>query len=414
VARPFDDAGALVVKTSDREGQGLYECLHHSAAVVGLNTSAELEAAIVGKPVYTVIAGDESADGQSSTLHFHYLLEEQGGCVRRARDLTEHAAQLRNELETPRAPDTIRRFAGEFLRPHGLNRPIAPLLAEAIERTVTEGRAPEREPERTVVPDGPEAEHSRAINAAAGGLVVALTHPKYEYALHVHTSPKSHADGFRLEKGTVEWLQRDVGVGDVVYDIDCGVGAYAMLAAKYHGAVAMAFEPGYAAFRALCDNLRLNGCDGSVMPMSLALADFEGIAELKYPSGHAGWKNHGIKPAPWRVRRSSGTEGTFKVPVYAMMLDQVVPRFALPMPQHLRLGNPTTVERVLGGATDILQSSSLKTIVFALPEEASEELTARLATMKWYVTRRTPMKRGQVHVVLARFSDPASSGESPR
>ena len=39
---------AIVLKTSDRARQGLFESLYHSAAVVGLNTSAELEAAIVG------------------------------------------------------------------------------------------------------------------------------------------------------------------------------------------------------------------------------------------------------------------------------------------------------------------------------------------------------------------------------
>ena len=126
VARPFDDPTAIVLKTADRARQGFYECLYHSAAVVGLNTSAELEAAIVGRPVYTVIAGDEAADGQSSTLHFHYLLEEQGGCVRRASDLAEHVAHLQAELERPRASEEIRRFAGEFLRPHGIDRAVAP------------------------------------------------------------------------------------------------------------------------------------------------------------------------------------------------------------------------------------------------------------------------------------------------
>ena len=74
-----------------------------------------------------------------------------------------------------------------------------------------------------------------------------------------------------------------------------------MLAAKYHGAVVVAFEPGYAAFKALCDNLHLNGCDGSVMPISLALADFEGMGELKYPAGFAGWRRS--------LRQSCGLEG---------------------------------------------------------------------------------------------------------
>jgi FkbM family methyltransferase len=409
VSRPFDDPRAIVLKTSDRARQGLFECLFHSAAVVGLNTSAELEAAIVGRPVYTVIAGDEAADGQSSTLHFYYLLEEQGGCVRRANDLSEHVAQLQGELDRPRDSAEIRRFAGEFLRPHGIDRPVAPVFADAIERAVMSGARMQAEAPRAVVEDGPEAESATAAVPGAesradalSGPLVPLTHPKHEYALRVYTSPRAHRDAYRLDKGALQWLWRDVSIGDVVYDIDCGDGAWAMLAAKYHGAVVIAFEPGYAAFKALCENLHLNGCDGSVMPVSLALADFEGMGELKYPAGQAGWRGHAVKAAAWKVKRSSGGEGSVRQPAYVMPLDHAISRYGLPAPHHLHLHNAHSVERVLAGAAGILGSDRLKTIVFTLSADESEHLAARLATQKWYVTRQTPMTRGRAHVVLSR------------
>jgi FkbM family methyltransferase len=401
VSRPFDDPRAIVLKTSDRARQGLFECLFHSAAVVGLNTSAELEAAIVGRPVYTVIAGDEAADGQSSTLHFHYLLEEQGGCVRRAADLSEHAAQLQAELDSPRDSADIRRFAGEFLRPHGIDRPVAAVLADAIEQTVQSG-VPSQAEAQPAVADDPEAEKALVADAPADGLLVPLTHPKYEYALRVHASPRSHKDAYRLSKGTLQWLWRDVSIGDVIYDIDCAEGAYAMLAAKYHGAVVIAFEPGFAAFKALCENLHLNACDGSVMPVSVALGDFDGMGELKYPAGLAGWRGHSIKAAAWKVKRSSGGEGSIRQPAYVMPLDRAVVRFSLPVPQHLHLHNAQSVERVLAGATAILGSDRLKTIVFTLAADDGENLATRLATQKWYVSRQTPMTRGRAHVVFSR------------
>jgi hypothetical protein len=49
--------------------RSLYDALHHAAAVVGLNTSALIEAGIVGKAVYTVVV-PEFARGQEGTLHF--------------------------------------------------------------------------------------------------------------------------------------------------------------------------------------------------------------------------------------------------------------------------------------------------------------------------------------------------------
>ena len=73
--------------------QSLYDALYHSAAVVGLNTSAQIEAGILGKPVLTLLApGFEK--GQQGTLHFRYLLREEGGFVELAKDLDEHKAHL--------------------------------------------------------------------------------------------------------------------------------------------------------------------------------------------------------------------------------------------------------------------------------------------------------------------------------
>jgi FkbM family methyltransferase len=402
VSRPFDDPRAIVLKTSDRARQGLFESLHHSAAVVGLNTSAELEAAIVGRPVYTVIAGDDAADGQRSTLHFHYLLEEQGGCVRRANSLAEHVTQLQDEVDRPRDSADIRRFAGEFLRPHGIDQPVAPVFADAIERAVRGGVQPQPEPPRAIVEDGAEVGAAPSPGTGSGGPIVPLTHPKYDYDLRVHAPPHSRSDTYRLDKGTLQWLWRDIAIGDVVYDIDCGVGAYGILAAKYHGAVVVAFEPGYAAFKALCDNLHLNGCDGSVLPIALALADFEGMAELKYPAGQGGWRGHSVRAAAWKVKRSSGGEGSIKQPAYVMPLDHVVSRYGLPAPHHLHLNNAQSVERVIAGAKGLLASDQLKTIVFTLGADDGETLAARLATQKWYVTRHTPMTRGRVHMVLSK------------
>jgi len=85
----------VVVSTSPFENadQHLYDCLHHAAAAVELNTSAAIEAALVGTPVFTIRL-PELQPGQAGTLHFHYLLEEHGGCVRPADTLEEHVEQL--------------------------------------------------------------------------------------------------------------------------------------------------------------------------------------------------------------------------------------------------------------------------------------------------------------------------------
>jgi FkbM family methyltransferase len=412
VSRPFDDPQALVLRTSDRAQQGFFECIYHSAAVIGLNTSAELEAAIVGRPVYTILAGDD-ADGQSSTLHFRYLLEEEGGCVQGARSLDEHASRLAEALRTPSDGERIRRFAAQFLRPNGIDRAVAPLLADSIERAFSAGAVIEPADSAAVkrAPSEPIVAATRAGVDATRRRVIPLALPKFGYDIRVHATDSSEIDrGIAINKNTVEWLKDAVGIGDVIYDLDAGVGLFSVIASKYHGAVVVAFEPGFAAFTDLCDNLRINGCDGSVMALPLALSDFEGLGELKYPEGRAGQARHSLRAASWRVRRASGDEGHFKQAVCVTSLDLAVPRYGLPAPTHLRLSRSTSAASVLAGASAVLASSSLKTMLCTMPVEDAEAVAAKLAPLQWVMTQCLPLSRGRAHVRLSRATTAASVG----
>jgi hypothetical protein len=137
VTRPIAHPRVAVVRTHYRRPQAFHDALHHSAATVALNTSAALEAAIVGRPTLTILAGNDAADGQSTTLHFHYLLEQNGGCVRCASSMDEHRAHLGEALAGPDQSARLRQFAKEFVRPGGWDVPASELLAEAIVREFT-------------------------------------------------------------------------------------------------------------------------------------------------------------------------------------------------------------------------------------------------------------------------------------
>jgi hypothetical protein len=110
-----------------------FDSLWHSSAVVGINTSALIDAAIVGKSVLSPLA-PEFAGTQRGTLHFNYLLYENGGFLHTAESTEQHLAQLRSVLEhgDEHAAQT-RAFVASFVRPHGLDRPASPILAGAIE-----------------------------------------------------------------------------------------------------------------------------------------------------------------------------------------------------------------------------------------------------------------------------------------
>jgi len=117
-----------------------FDSLYHSVAVVGINTSAMIEAAILGRPVLS-LSVEEFSGTQEGTLHFHHLLPENGGFLRLASSLSDHVEQLVDVIERP---DTVRQetenFVRSFIRPHGLETPCTPILAGAIEALMNRGR----------------------------------------------------------------------------------------------------------------------------------------------------------------------------------------------------------------------------------------------------------------------------------
>jgi len=120
----------------DEESQNDYfDSLHYSQAVVGVNTSAFIEAAIAGRPVYAVLLPELSGSNQEGTLHFHYLTDPDHGLLYTSRSLEEQAAQLAEAVSRPWAPDArSRRFVEAFVRPYGVDVPATPRFAEAIEQ----------------------------------------------------------------------------------------------------------------------------------------------------------------------------------------------------------------------------------------------------------------------------------------
>jgi hypothetical protein len=127
----------------DASKDDYFESLYYCSAIVGLNTSAFLEGAVVGRPVHTILL-PEFQENQEGVLHFHYLLTVGGGVLRAGRSFDEHHAQLAASLRSPES-ETNPRFVREFIRPHGLDRPATPVFCDAVEELL---RTPAPVPER--------------------------------------------------------------------------------------------------------------------------------------------------------------------------------------------------------------------------------------------------------------------------
>ncbi|MEQ1909600.1 MAG: hypothetical protein ABMA15_12305 [Vicinamibacterales bacterium] len=130
----------------DRDSKADYfDALVFSRAVVGLCTSAFLEAAIVGRPVLTLMLPPYRMH-QDGMAHFRYLLNVEGGLLHTAPDLAAHLRQLAEALSAPETrEERNRQFLTAFIRPGGLDTPATPAFVEAIERLAATPRRSERE-----------------------------------------------------------------------------------------------------------------------------------------------------------------------------------------------------------------------------------------------------------------------------
>jgi hypothetical protein len=138
----------------------LYDSLFHSAAVFGVNTSAQIEAAIVGRPVLT-LRSPEFAHAQDGTLHFQHLVRQGDGFVDAADTLEAHVEQLLDAVrDSAHARERNRRFVGSFVRPAGLDVPASDVFVRTVSELAAQAPPAAR-------PDGVAV---RALRPPAAGL----------------------------------------------------------------------------------------------------------------------------------------------------------------------------------------------------------------------------------------------------
>lgn len=118
---------------SPESWQAYFNQLTHASCVFGLNTTAFLEAVVVGKPCLTIVA-DEFWATQGRTGHFRHLLK--GAFMEVSRDVAEVATRVSRILGgADELAEGRREFARWFLRPCGLELPVSPIVADVIERS---------------------------------------------------------------------------------------------------------------------------------------------------------------------------------------------------------------------------------------------------------------------------------------
>lgn len=112
-----------------------FHSIFHSIAVIGINTSAMIESAIIGRPVATVI-DSTYADQQQGTLHFRHLTGH--GFLQCADSIDENLNVLATLVDgetssLAKIEAANRAFIAHYIRPRGLTRAASECWADTIE-----------------------------------------------------------------------------------------------------------------------------------------------------------------------------------------------------------------------------------------------------------------------------------------
>jgi hypothetical protein len=139
-----------------------YDSIYHSAAVVGINTSAMIEAAVVGRGIH-VLLSRRYADTQTGAPHFAHLRTAGGGLINVTKKMRGHAAGLARAIrgnDAKAVEERSERFLAAFIRPNGLDKPATPFMVEQIDRLAEMKLPPVKR-----VPGPPTDEFDQAIRA---------------------------------------------------------------------------------------------------------------------------------------------------------------------------------------------------------------------------------------------------------
>lgn len=182
------------------------------------------------------------------------------------------------------------------------------------------------------------------------------------------------------EPGTIEWIDRALGEGDVLYDIGANIGLFGIYAAMRHPGLGRvySFEPESQNFASLNRQVLRNGLVNRVVPLCMALTR-EGTIDTFFIRKHlrAGEALH-------QLGSPVDDTGTPFDPVHtqgvvALTVDSLHQSFGLPFPTHLKIDVDGHERAVVEGSRRTMRDPRLRSVLIEITEgPEGQEIRAEL------------------------------------
>lgn len=197
---------------------------------------------------------------------------------------------------------------------------------------------------------------------------------KYEWGMRVHSAER--------EPDTVKWIETVVTKGSVFYDIGANVGTYSLIAAlnKDKDIKIYSFEPSFTNFYQLAKNISVNNCEECIFPLNIAVSELSSVDYFNYNSLETGTAVHAFgEPID-----SQGEKFTpvMRQLLFSLSIDELVYKYNIPIPNHLKIDVDGIEEKILVGASKVLESEQVKSVLIEINESDNEKKIIELMESK--------------------------------
>jgi FkbM family methyltransferase len=134
-----------------------------------------------------------------------------------------------------------------------------------------------------------------------------------------------------------------------------------------------AFDPSYANLASLCANILTNDAVDQITPVPVALSNASEMTVFNLRTLEPGGARHTLGDAP-----SKEGPTLYPQPAMTFRLDDLVERFRLPPPNHIKLDVDGGELAVLEGAVKTLASPGLRSMLIEVSTSMSNEVTQAL------------------------------------
>lgn len=203
----------------------------------------------------------------------------------------------------------------------------------------------------------------KSVNTRYGELVLGVKNPLLLYR---------QQSFFKKEPETLEWID-GFQDKDVFYDIGANVGLYSLYAGK-KGVQTYAFEPESQNYAELNKNIYANNLADKIHALCIACSESTGFDKLYLSNFGTGTALHNFGEE--KDCHGNATQSAYQQASLSCSLDELIEKYHLPTPTHLKIDVDGIEEKVILGARKALLSDQLKSVLIEINENKAVDRSA--------------------------------------